>query len=960
MHEGDFMHGRRAAASNGRQSKRHQYFATASFAAAFLAIQVAAPGVARAAEAAADVSDLSEVVVTASRVDRAGFTAPTPTTTVGLQELQKAGTTNVADYLNTVPAFGAGTTPASTAHNSVNSSLNLVNLRSLGANRTLVLVDRKRFTPSSATGRVDLNVIPTVMIERVEVVTGGASAAWGSDAVAGVVNLIFKKNLDGLSGEVSGGLSQQGDNQDVRVALSWGGTALDGRLHLSVASEYEDNKGVGPDSGRAVLKQNIQVIPNPNYKLGNGQPQNYLTSNVNVSTATLGGVVTTGPFAGQQFTPGGALVPFTYGTMRGNAFMIGGSGISLTNAINQEQLGQLVNPLRRGNIYLRSTYDVTDNLEATFEASYAQSFSQAYLSIPYDLGTITIQRDNAYLTAGQRATLTAANVSSFKMGRINKDISYNFPVNETQTHRFMFGLNGKFDAFGSTWKWDGYVATGSTRYQQKIQGNRIIANWNQAIDAVVNPANGQIVCRSTLTKPTNGCVPINLFGQGSPSAAASRYVTGTSMLAADFKQDAAAVNISGEPFSVPAGPVSLAAGLEYRKESVSQVADAISNANGFNIGNPHDISGSETVKEAFAETVVPLLKDIPLVKALDFNGAVRITDYKTSGAVTTWKAGLSWAVTDDVRLRAARSRDIRAPALGELYASYILSKGTLTDPAKNNQQFQVDTPQQGNPNLKPETADTITFGVVYQPSFISGLSISVDYYNIDLKNAIGALGSQDIINRCYQGVTDLCRYVERNAAGEITRVTRANVNLSELKTAGVDFEVAYNTPLSRFHEGLPGDLGLRFLGTYTDYLTSVDNNIVQQLVSDIGFGHNGIPQWKWSASATWRDGPLTLYSQLRYTEGGRDDNTKDAAGAYVTQVLGGKNWFDGQYITDLSIQYELERNEGRNVTLFASVKNLFDTYGPPVGIGYILPGPTNFSFYDSIGRQYQVGVRFHY
>jgi iron complex outermembrane receptor protein len=954
------MHGRRAATSNGRQLRRHQYFATASFAAAVLAIQFAAPAAAWAADADAAASDVSEVVVTASRVDRAGFTAPTPTTTVGLQELQKSGTTNVADFLNTVPAFGAATTPASTAHNSVNSGLNLVNLRSLGLNRTLVLVDRERFTPSTATGRVDLNVIPTVMIDRVEVVTGGASAAWGSDAVAGVVNLIFKKNLDGFAGEVSGGLSQKSDNQDVKVALSWGGTALDGRLRVAIASEYEDNKGIGPNSGRDILQQNYNVIANPNYKLGNGQPQNYVTSNVNVSTATLGGLVTTGPFAGQQFAPGGALAPFTYGTMRGSQYMIGGSGISLDNSINGAQLGQFANPVRRGNLYLRTSFDVTDDVEATIDASYAQSTSEAYLSIPYDLGTITIQRDNAYLTAAQRATLTAANVTSFKMGRINQDVSYNYPVNETETQRFSFGLKGKFDALGTTWKWDGYVATGLTHFSQKIQGNRITANWTRSIDAVVNPANGQIVCRSTLTNPTNGCVPINLFGQGSPSAAASQYVTGASMLAADFRQDAAAVNISGEPFSVPAGPVSVAAGLEYRKESVSQVADAISNANGFNIGNPHDISGSETVKEGFIETVVPLLKDMPLVKALDFNGAVRETDYQTSGAVTTWKAGLSGSVTDDLRLRAARSRDIRAPALGELYASYILSKGTLTDPAKNNQQFQVDTPQQGNANLQPETADTTTFGVVYQPSFISGLNISVDYYNIDLRNAIGALGSQDIINRCYAGVTELCQYVERNAAGEITRVTRANVNLSELKTAGVDFEVAYNTPLSRLHEGLPGDLGLRFLATYTDYLTSVDNNIVQQLVNAVGFGANGIPQWKWSASATWRDGPLTLFSQLRYTEGGRYDNTKDAAGVYVTQVLGGKNWFDGQFITDMSVQYDLMRSQGRNVTLFGSVKNVFDSYGPPVGIGYILPGPTNFSFYDSIGRQFQVGVRFHY
>jgi outer membrane receptor protein involved in Fe transport len=338
-----------------------------------------------------------------------------------------------------------------------------------------------------------------------------------------------------------------------------------------------------------------------------------------------------------------------------------------------------------------------------------------------------------------------------------------------------------------------------------------------------------------------------------------------------------------------------------------------------------------------------------------------VTNYRTSGSVVTWKAGLSWEVNDELRLRAARSRDIRAPALGELYASYVLSKGTLTDPTKNNQQFQVDTPTRGNVNLTPEKADTTTFGVVYEPEFMRGLSISVDYYNIKLTDAIGTLGSQEIVNRCAAGVTDLCQYVERSpTTGDLFRVTRAQFNLSKLNTAGEDIEVAYNTPLSRFYDPLPGDLSLRFLLTHVDHLTSIDNKIVQQLDQDVGFGHGGIPEWKWNVNATWRDGPLTLYGQVRYTGGGRYDNTKDAAGTYVTQLLDGKNWINGQYITDLSVQYVVKADAGRNLTLFGSVKNVFDTYGDADTIAYILSAPTNFAFYDAIGRQFQVGLRFHY
>jgi outer membrane receptor protein involved in Fe transport len=954
MHNVDF--------TAGARSRRNHYLGTASLTAAIL-LSLGA-GAAQAQE-----MDLEEVVVTASRVDRAGFEAPTPTTTVGLQDLQKTGTTNVADYLTTVPAFGGAWTPASSAHNSVGNSANLVNLRSLGQNRTLVLVDRKRFTPSTANGRVDLNVIPTVLIERVEVVTGGASAAWGSDAVAGVVNLIFKKNIEGFQGEVSGGISQLADNEDFKASLAWGDDFLDGRLRVAVATEYQDYRGIKPDSGRDILKLNTQVIANPAYKLGNGQPQNFLANNVNVSTATLGGLATTGPFAGMQFAPGGGLTPFTYGSVRGTAFMIGGSPISLTDEINAEQLSQMVNPIHRGSIYFRTAYDVTDRVEATFEASYAQSYSEAFLSIPYDLGTITIQRDNAFLRPEYRAQLQAANASSFRLGRINRDVSYNYPETQNQTSRVMFGLQGDVDAFGKTWKWDGYVATGRNRYKQKIEGNRIIAKWNFAVDAVINPATGQPVCRAVLqgNAAAAGCVPINLLGEGAPSAAAASYVTGTSWLDADFDQTAAAFNISGEPFSVPAGPVSLATGVEWREESVSQVADAISNNNGFNIGNPHDINGDQTVMEGFAETVVPLVKDVALVQQLDFNGAVRLTDYKTSGTVTTWKAGLSWSVNDDLRLRVARSRDIRAPALGELYASYVLSKGTLTDPLKNNQTFQVDTPSQGNVNLKPETADTTTLGLVYEPSFMPGLSISLDYYNIQLKDAIGTLGSQEIVNRCYAGVTELCSFVERFAPtsgqtiGDLFRVTRAQFNLAQMKTSGEDLEVAYNTPMSTFWDSLPGDLSLRFLLTHVDELTSIDNGVVQILKGDVGFGHGGIPEWKWTASATWREGPLTLYGAVRYTGGGRYDNTKDAAGTYITQNYEGENWLDGQYITDISVQYVLrEGDDGQNLTAFGGVKNLFDTYGDPNTIAYILSSPTNFAFYDAIGRQFQLGLRFKY
>jgi iron complex outermembrane receptor protein len=887
------------------------------------------------AQAAPESQELEQIVVTASRISRSGFTAPTPTTMVGADEIQKAGATNVADQLNKVPSFRATTTPATTSHSSQNAGGNFLDLRGLGATRTLVLVDGRRHVPTTSSGLVDINVIPTGLIDRVEVVTGGASAAWGSDAVAGVVNLIFKRDLEGLQGEVQYGVSEQGDAKETHVGLSGGHGFADGRGHFMAGGEYTKNDGVGSD--RDWFKKHYATISNPAYAAGNGQPQNLIAPNVGVSVATLGGLITAGPLKGLQFLPGGATSQFQYGTNVGSQYMTGGEGIYPGDLIN------LVTPLERASLFTRTTYDLTDNIEGFVEASFAYARTKFNLSTSYDLGTLTINRDNAYLPASVGALMASNNVTSFKMGRINQDIAYNVVDDANATGRLAVGLKG---SFGDGWTWNTNAEYGRTRYSAKVLNNRIAANFTNAMDAVVSPTN-QIVCRSSLTNPANGCVPINLFGAGSPSAAAIDYVTGDQTLMSHIDETAGAFNIQGEPFSTWAGRVSLASGVEYRRESVNQIVDALSAASGFAIGNPKPLKGHYDVKEAFVETVAPLLAGAPLAKSLDLNAAARVTDYSTSGTVWTWKAGLSWALNDDLRLRATRSRDIRAPNLNELFSTYVLTFSTITDP-RDGSQYTARSPQQGNRGLDPEKADTITAGVVYSPSWAPGLKTSLDYYNIELKGAIATLTAQNIINRCQAGSTDLCAFIARDAAtGRISEIMRTNINLSALKTSGFDGEVSYTMPLERMATGLSGSVDLRLLASYVEEFVTNDGVTAINTGGVVG---SGGPHWRGMASVTYDNGPFRAYAEGRYT----------GPGLYDVNLTYDDNHVDSEFLVNTTMSYTFERRQGRSLQLFGAINNLLDNDPPVAPYNFIFGSPASASVHDVIGRRYSMGVRFKY
>jgi len=874
-----------------------------------------------ATQEAQGATQVEELVVTASRVARSGFNAPTPTTMVNLEDMQLGGRASIAESLNDVPSFVGSSTPATGTLSSQSPGGNFLNLRGLGPNRTLVLVDRRRHVPTTELGLVDLSVIPSALIERVDVVTGGASAAWGSDAVAGVVNLVFDKKLEGIKVDLQGGASSHGDGESYKGSLAGGTSFADGRGHFIAAVEASDNKGVLSQNDRDWGRKGYQLIGAPA-----GSPyQQIVGRDVRLGIVSEGGLILSGSNAGKQFLPDGSLAPFQ--PFDGAFAREGGDGVYAG------KFPALSVPVERQNIFTRTTWNFTDDVQGFVELSYARAQSSVKLVQPFDFGTIEIAPDNAYLA---QVGLPA---EGFAMGRLSTDMGFFTTDVENKTKRGAVGLEGQF---GDGWSWDVYYQRGETRYDAKLYNNRIEARYAQSLDAVRDPLTNEIVCRSTLTNPGNGCVPVNVFGYGAPSRDATNWFLGTQSLNQKITQDAAGASIQGEPFSVPAGAVSIATGLEYRKESIDATVDPISAASGFAIGNPKPISGSYDVKEAFLETVVPLLRDLPAVEQLDLNAAVRLTDYSTSGNVTTWKGGLTYKINDQLQFRATRSRDIRAPNLDELYRSEQLRFTSVTDPERTNQLTQIQIITGGNQALQPEEADTFTAGIVFTPSWLEGLRTSLDVYSIKLKGAIDTLTPQDIVNRCYlQNETSLCPQVVRGGDGTIDQVRATFLNLSQRKTQGADLEMSYSLPVGS------GDLTVRALATYVDEFITDGVDRAGDVGSDLAYA---IPQWRWNLGATYRIGDFTGHVQGRYVGGGKYDHQLEG--------LIDDNTVSSAFYVDLSAQYTLSNLGG--IQVYGSVNNLFDKDPPVDPSSFFEPIATNPALYDVIGRYFTLGVRYSF
>lgn len=959
---------------------------------------------------------LNEVTVTGSRIRREGFEAPTPVAVISTEALESNATSNLADTLNTMPNFQGSATPQSSAVTvtSGTQAVHGLNIGGLGVTRTLTLVNGQRMVGSTLEGTVDVSELPQQLITRVDVVTGGASASYGSDALTGVVNFVLDTRFTGVKMEVSAGQTNYRDNDNWKASASFGTPFANGRGHFIVSGEISDDEGLLV-AKRPWNNHGYGFVNNPTFSQTNGEPRLVYGDQFSLATASWGGIInnTRGQHpaafpAGTtiMFGPNGQQLPVNYGSLISGAVMSGGDWNNPLLQVGNQKGGAALTPEQsRHNAFMRVSWDLDNGSEIYFQASYGalESFS-ASVPVFYKLSW-NVPGDNAFIPGNLAADLgcnTASSASCFNFGTINGDIGGQHPITDRSVTRFLTGIDGRFNLFQKEWTWDAYLSYGRS-LQHVISGNTINqVKYDMAIDAVRDPNTGEIVCRSSLTNPGNGCVPLNLFGLGVGSQQALDYVGGNPWSSAQLRQTVGAVNVQGTPWQSWAGPIALAFGVEHRREETSATANELERAapgvcapgSTRNTGScwflaaglPYE--GSFHVSDIYVETNIPLAKELPFARALDLSAAVRGTRYSTSGNTGTWKLGLNWNPIDDLRFRFVRSLDIREPTLINLYQGGTTTSNNITDKRVNTSNITFQSTNTGNPNLLPERATNTIVGFVYQPAWLPRFNFSADYYMIDIKRAVNTLSAQQTYDSCVMaGIPEACAAYTVSGYNNVTgadgmvysvpqQITGMNLvphNSSMREVERLELAASYMMTADSIIESWNGNL--RFRASATNYIKDIeDGGIPYVLPNDrIGNNNSGMPKWKYQFATMYNLGGFTSTLTMRGVSSGKYSNLwiecqQDCpafldpveAANYITTSrnhIAGGIWFD------LGLSYKFDFKKA-DTEVFFNVRNVADRDPAIVarqqaGTGWDF-SPSNAALYDVLGRFYRAGFRIQF
>lgn len=914
---------------------RSRAFRASLIAGSFL---IAVPVLAAQTDDTADTDDAaatpaeSGILVTGSRIPRSTFETPTPVTVVSVEDLQKSSPSTLAAALNNLPALVSNGGPNATSGQRT-AGRNSLNLRGIGTGRTLTLVNGRRFPGSQPGGTVDTNLIPQGLVSRVEVVTGGASAAYGSDAVAGVVNFILDSQFDGLKVNASAGIAEAGDGFEHRFGGTFGTSAFDNRLNFTLSGEFFNAEGIDGDA-RAWRRQGSNLIPNPQANGTSANPALIVANQARLSNATFGGFIASvsngvpvanrAQLLGRQFQPNGAIAVFNGGTNMSATLQDGGDGV------NTAVMQPITRPLRRITAYAGLEFEASDRLNLFVSGGYGFSrSSNAATAFHSGRFGALITRQNAFLPANVASLM--GTTGTFRLNRYDSEFEMEV-VAKNNNYHVEGGL--QLDLGKSKFELSG--AWGKNTEVALNHRNPIEARFAQGIDTIL--VAGVPTCRDS----SNGCVPINPFGAGSLTPQMIDWFTGTSLLETRVRQQIVQANLAGDLFSgVGAGAWGYAVGAEYRHDEAAVIVDPISENLGYFTNNFRAWAADRSVREAFAELSAPLLKDAPGAQLLELNGAVRRTSYTYSGSVTTWKISGNYVPVEGLRLRGSYSSDIRAPNQAEMFTRGRQTTSlTYTDRSSASPDFNqvisgVLTSVQGNPNLVPEQAKTLVLGAVLQPTGLPGLSISIDRFDIRMNDAIGSLSGQVIIDQCYLSrFEQACGQIVRGSNGRITQINNSNFNLDELRLTGWDFEGRYRLDLGK------GSLSLRTQISLLDRLRETDF----QGSSIDRVGETTTPKWRALGSINYSQGPLDLFLQGRYIGSSKlNVNWTEADSAYndVPAAI----YLDGQ------VGWRIDK-----FNLTFNVQNLLDkkpVFAPQQDQYF---NPTNPNVFDQIGRAYRVGI----
>lgn len=940
-----------------------------------------------------------EIVVTGSRLGRTAFNSPTPVNVIGQERQNNLAIPSVADALNQLPSFRATSTPSSQLFR-VSGAIagNTVDLRGLGPSRTLTLIDGRRFVPSTDGGTVDLNGIPSALVQRTEVVTGGASAAYGADAVAGVVNLILDTRFTGLKLNVNAGISEHGDAKNFYVSMAGGRAFAGGRGHVIAGIEYQSNFGVGGCDTRAYCRNYTNYVNNPGYiggKSTNGLPATLVLNDVRFvenptgilvgAVQTVGGVNTTlgqqvnntganrlpGALQGLQFNAAGnGLVPFQFGNYLSGVFMQGGD--ASVDKLYGFGDAPLVTESSHLSIMTHATYDITDDIEVFGEFLFSNVRGGPVQSSVLAVAPASLNINNPYIAPAVRAQILAANpnITSINVN-VAKPETGGQLIAESSNDIWRMATGIKGTVF-SGWKWDVAYTHGETHSRTDVRSARLRAIDGEAINAITppagfggpvftTPAGAPVICASSVANPANGCIPVNLLGVNSvsPEARAKYFVN--EFQTRTIKQDTIAANLSGSLFELWAGSFDVAIGGEYRNDSAIGVTDPVTLsgavANAVTTALPPI---RRKVVEGYVEASLPLLKDSPLGKSLVIDGALRQTHYNSFGDATTWKTGIVYSPISDLLVRVTKSRDIRAPNAFESNPNSTNVLLPLNDPFAGGTHNLVNI-QGGNANLDLETADTFTAGLVLTPTFIPRFRASLDYYNIKVNGAIDTLSAPTILQACFQQnlLCNLIVFAGAPKASQATTVFSNFQNLSQVQAKGLELVAEYRIP-----DVVGGEVSLQVNANYVLKLQSIGaTGLVTQMKGVTGNAGSlsnvqGVPDYKIDAVVTYAQPNWSVTAHGRYipksildpTKIGPDDSRYDVNLPNSVSI----NTVSPAFYLDLSASVKTGLNlfGPSGMEIYGSVSNVFDKY-PPVQLRFF----GNPLHYDVVGRAYRIGFR---
>ena len=803
---------------------------------------------AQQADDAVEETAVEKIEITGSRIRRADVEGANPVTVMGRVDIEKFGITSIGDVLQSIPSAGSA---INTNSNNGGDGTTTINIRGIGSNRTLVLVNGKRWSPGLG-GSVDLNNIPSSIIERIEVLKDGASAVYGSDAVAGVVNIITRQDFEGVHASGYMGEYDEGDGNKEQWDIGFGTSNDKGNVYFNVSYVEEEPTFAGD--------REISAVP--------------------VFGAPTG-------FGGSSGTPNGRFWYFDEdGTSFNSQFDDNGEIVpwSGSSAFNFAPLNYLSTPQERINLYAQGRYELTDDITANVTGFYGNRRSaQALAPTPLFLGVaggstgVTIAANNPYNPTG----LDLSDAGGFGepntlyfLGRRMMEAGFRQFNQNVDQFQFNGGFEGVFEIGDHEFFWDANYTYADITENQITDG---LLNMDRVTKALgdVNECRGS----------NDGCVPLDLFngataiGEGSITQAMLDYITFTAQDVQSTTLESYSANVSGELFELPAGYLAFATGYEKRWQEGYDQPDALIAA-GITSGNARQpTAGSFSVEEAYIELSVPLLADMTMVQNLDLELATRYSDYSNFGDTTNSKVGLKWRVNDDLMIRGTWSEAFRAPSLSELFLGNSDSFQTLLDPCEAGGNGkpgcagipstyvqpnpQIRTTIGGNADLQPEEAESFTYGFVYSPNFVDGLSITFDVFDIEVDNAVSTVGAQNILDACAETGTSFCSLIERNSGGVVTELFNGLVNLGGQTTSGFDYNVAYN------FETEAGDFRINWDGTYIDERTSifvdpVTGDTIEENEAGKAFDRDVVPRLRTNLSVSWAYEDWTANYLIRF------------------------------------------------------------------------------------------------